>query len=150
MHFVHRTAPTPSHGGAECLYNGSHAGYECGCDECDHLQTCTEQDGRQVLHEADTIELPTEEQHRDFWQHEHELTTWMQSLTPEQIDKLCNAGYYNNAIKGYLLAAAKESGLNAEQQQELLNNLRYCLDTLTKAEADQLYTTYCVQYKDNI
>lgn len=111
---------TPAHGGAEC-----------------------DQDGRQVLHDAaDAIELPTEEERRAFWQHEHELTAWMQSLTPEQIDKLCNAGYYNDAMRGYLIAAAKEAGMDHDQQQALLNALRYCLDTLTKAEAEQLYMNF--------
>lgn len=31
---------TPGNGGKDCLYNGEHAGYECACDECDHLQAC--------------------------------------------------------------------------------------------------------------
>lgn len=92
--------------------------------------------------EPDAIELPTEEERRAFWQHEHELTAWMQSLTPEQIDKLCNAGYYNDAMRGYLIAAAKEAGMDHDQQQALLNALRYCLDTLTKSDAEQVYIKF--------
>ena len=92
--------------------------------------------------EPDGIVLPSADEMRDFWQHENELTAWMRSITPEQIDKLCNAGHYNNAIKGYLLAAAKEAGMDHDQQQALLNALRYCLDTLTKADAEQVYMNF--------
>lgn len=31
---------TPGKGGADCLYNGLHEGYECACDECDFYLEC--------------------------------------------------------------------------------------------------------------
>ena len=31
---------TPGTGGADCLYNGLHEGYECACDECDFYLEC--------------------------------------------------------------------------------------------------------------
>lgn len=68
-----------------------------------------------------------------------DLLHWAQSLTQEQVDYLCNGGWYNNTMKGYLIAAAQEAGLSKQQIRDLLNGLRMALSEKDKSDAEKLY-----------
>ena len=85
------------------------------------------------------IVLPDKEESQRFWQEQHILLKWAQSLTQKQIDFLCNGGWYNETIKGYALAAAKEADFSDAQIKELLQCLHYVLDTKDKEDADRIY-----------
>ena len=87
---------------------------------------------------ANVIILPTEEETREFWRKQHELDQWAHSLTDEQIDSLCNRGTYNDAIRGYLIAAARNAGLSEEQTRGLVRGLYRALDDNTKADAERI------------
>ena len=88
------------------------------------------------------IGTETEEERKAYWQHQNELLRWAQSLDQEHIDFLCDGGWYNNTIKGYLIAAAREADFSDEQTRELLQGLRYALDTKDKQDADRLYQDF--------
>ncbi len=64
------------------------------------------------------------------------------SLTEEQINFICDAGYYNDAIKGYVLRAATEANFTKEQIRALLSGLVTAFDYMNKEEADKYYTDF--------
>ena len=72
-------------------------------------------------------------------QKELELYRWAQSLTKEQIAYLCDGGWYNNTIKGYLIAAADNAGLDDEQTDKLMDGLRDALSAMPMRKAEQIY-----------
>ena len=57
------------------------------------------------------VDFPKEERERIIKEHKEKMK-WAQSLTKEEINFLCDAGFYNDAIKGYLITAAKNAGLD--------------------------------------
>ena len=73
---------------------------------------------------------------------EKELLKWAQSLSKEQICYLLDGGWYNNAIKGYLIAAAQNADIGKDQIYELLDDLNAAFSDYTKDEAEQLYINY--------
>lgn len=85
------------------------------------------------------IEDFTEEERKAFWEHEKALLKWAQSLSQEQIDYLCNGGWYNNTMKGYLIAAAQNADLDREQTDKLLQGLGWAFSDIGKADADKIY-----------
>lgn len=90
------------------------------------------------MNELDGNILPTEEEceacHNEFEQ----LMKWANSLTGKQIDFLCDGGWYNNAIRGYLIAAARIAGLTDEQISELVDCLRIAFDENNKSNAERI------------
>lgn len=84
------------------------------------------------------IELPTDEEIKGLFAKEKELFEWAQSLTQEQIDYLCNGGWYNNTIRGYLIAAARNADFTDEEIKNLLGGLRFALSEKNKNEAEQV------------
>lgn len=91
------------------------------------------------MDEQEYIELPSEEETRELWKKQDELLKWAQSLTKEQIDFLCDGGWYNGTIKGYLIAAAREADFTDKQVNELLGGLRWAFSKKNKADADKIY-----------
>lgn len=70
------------------------------------------------------------------------LLTWAQSLTREQIDFLCDGGWYNYTMKGYLIAAAKEADFTDEQIDTLLQGMRIALSEKNKSDVDTIYQNW--------
>ena len=64
------------------------------------------------------------------------------SLTKEEINFLCDAGFYNDAIKGYLITAAKNAGLDREQIKKLLDGLYWAFDEKDKVDAEEIYKNF--------
>lgn len=87
----------------------------------------------------DYIELPSDDEIKASAQKNKELTDWAQSLTQEQINFLCDSGFYNIAIKGYLIAAAENAEISHEKLIDLQNGLSFALDTYNKKNAEELY-----------
>ena len=71
-----------------------------------------------------------------------DLMNWAASLDKDQINYLCDGGWYNNTIKGYLIAAAQEADFSDEQIDELLNGMRMALSKNNKEAAEELYLKY--------
>ena len=68
-----------------------------------------------------------------------ELTKWAQTLTQEQINFLLDGGWYNKAIKGYLIAAAQNADFTDDQVIDLQNGLSNALETYNKKNAEDIY-----------
>lgn len=84
------------------------------------------------------ITLPSDEEREQVRREHNELIRWSMSLSTKQIDFLCDSGYYNNTIRGYLIAAAHNAGFTKEQTKELLTGLNWALSENNKAEAEQV------------
>lgn len=90
------------------------------------------------LEDDEEIILPTPEQ-KEAWRKESaEKIEWANSLTEEQIDFLCDGGWYNNAIRGYVIAAAREADFSNEQINELVNGLRFAFSEKNKRDAEKI------------
>lgn len=145
---------TPERDSEELSYiNPDYASQECElCSECIHYPECKEEGTVVMQHDSlcmyDTCSSSeccpyflTSEQ---IAGEEAELYNWANSLTQSQIDYLCNGGWYNDTIKGYLISAAQEVGFTNEQILELLNGLRFAFSLKDKAYADRLYHDFLV------
>lgn len=69
-----------------------------------------------------------------------ELVKWGHSLSKRQIDFLCDGGWYNNAIHGYLIKAAEFADMNDDQINALLEGLDAALDSFDKQDAEKIYS----------
>lgn len=109
------------------------------CEECEEKRL--EEYAADAV-EPDAIILPTPEEIAEDNRKYNELLTWAQSLTDDQRAALCDFGYYNNAMKGYAIRAAKEMELTEDQTRELLRCFSYALDMMDKEEAEKLYIDF--------
>lgn len=84
------------------------------------------------------ITLPTDKEVKEMFAKQKELYRWARSLTQDQIDYLCNGGWYNDAIRGYLIAAARNADFTDEQIKNLLGGLRFALSEKNKNDAEKV------------
>ena len=92
--------------------------------------------------DTEYIVLPSEKEIKADWEEYHKLLDWAHTLSQDQMAFLCNAGWYNDTIRGYLIAAAREAEFTDKQIQQLLNGLRWALSEKTKADADEVYRRF--------
>lgn len=60
---------------------------------------------------------------------------------PEEIRyKLCDMGYYNDAMKGYLIAGMRKMGFTDSEIRKAVLGMRAALDEKTAEEAERVYT----------
>lgn len=76
-----------------------------------------------------------------------ELMSWASSLPKENINFLCDGGWYNNTIKGYLIASARNANFNEKQIKELLIGLKLAFSDYSKSEAEQIYFNYILSWR---
>lgn len=103
------------------------------------------------------IPLPTEEERAEWARQaeEHQkLYEWAWSLDKKQINILCDMGYYNDTMKGYLIAACKiardlepdndknKVNLTDGQIHTLLLGLKWALDEKSKEDAEKFYRKF--------
>ena len=91
------------------------------------------------IEERDITQVPSDEEVRTAAEKQHKLIQWAQSLTQEQINFLLDGGWYNKAIRGYLIVAAENADLSNEQLNALQNGLSIALDDYNKAAAENKY-----------
>lgn len=72
----------------------------------------------------------------------NKLLQWALSLEKEKIDFLMDSGFYNNAVKGYLIEAARNAQFDDEQIRSLKNGLRLAFDNIGKKEAEEIYRNF--------
>ena len=89
-------------------------------------------------------QMPTAETLKDARENRNynNLRKWAESLTEPEINALSDFGYYNNAMKGYAIRAAKEMELTEDQTRELLRCFSYAFDMMDKEEAEKLYIDF--------
>lgn len=96
-----------------------------------------------------------EEQESRRQAEEHQrLYEWAWTLDKAHINILCDMGYYNDTMKGYLIAACKiarelepdddrnKVNLTDGQIRTLLQGMRWALDEKDKNDADELYRKF--------
>ena len=91
------------------------------------------------IEQGDITQVPSDKKIRAAAEKQHELIQWAQSLTQEQINFLLDGGWYNRAIRGYLIAAAENADLSNEQLNALQNGLSIALDDYNKAAAENKF-----------
>lgn len=72
----------------------------------------------------------------------NEMLNWTRSLSEEQVHAVMDMGYLNSSLKGYMISAARNAGLDREQTQELLNGLRLALSEQNAADAEKVYIDF--------
>lgn len=71
-----------------------------------------------------------------------EMTADMKKLTAmtdEQRLLLCDLGYYNEIIQGYMIAAMEQGKFDREDVKRAIHCLHDCFDDLSAAEARKIY-----------
>ena len=86
--------------------------------------------------------LPSNEEIKAAAEKQIKLTKWAQSVSQEQLQFLLDGGWYNSAIKGYLLLAAEEASFTNEQKNALLGGIMKALSNYNKADAENEYLTH--------
>ena len=69
-----------------------------------------------------------------------ELTSVALSIPEEVRYKLCDMGYYNDAMKGYLIAGMRRMGFTESEIRRVVRGMRSAHDELTAEEAERVYT----------
>lgn len=59
------------------------------------------------------------------------------ALTNEERLHICDMGFYNDVIRGYLIRAMKEADFQEEEIERALSGLKWALDSMTAAEAEK-------------
>ena len=70
----------------------------------------------------------------------HELMSAAASIPKEVRYKLCDMGYYNDAMKGYLIAGMRSAGFTDSEISRAVRGMRSAHDELTAEEAERVYT----------
>lgn len=64
------------------------------------------------------------------------------NLTNEERLHICDMGFYNTVISGYLIKAMENSSFGKADIARCLEGLRWAFDQITAAEADQKYQNF--------
>lgn len=84
------------------------------------------------------IEMPSEEDIQAAIKKESSMQRKAQSLTEEERFFLCDAGYYNDTIRGYLILAMQEAEFTEADIQKALSGLHWVMDSTSAQEAAQV------------
>lgn len=71
---------------------------------------------------------------------ERELMSEAASVPKDVRTKLCDMGYYNDAMKGYLIAGMRNAGFSESEIRKAVLGMRAAHDELTAEEAERVYT----------
>lgn len=66
----------------------------------------------------------------------------MMILTEERCHALCDIGYFNTAIYGYMVEALKIAGFSREDIRKAIGGMRTALDEMTAAEAEEAFRKF--------
>ena len=78
-----------------------------------------------------------EENVKAIFEKESMLNQKAYALTEEERLHICDMGFYNNVIRGYLIRAMKEADFQEEEIERALSGLEWALDNMTAAEAEK-------------
>lgn len=66
----------------------------------------------------------------------------MMFLTEAQCHALCDMGYFNTTIYGYMVEALEIAGFSREDIRKAIGGMRTALDEMTAAEAEEAFRTF--------
>ena len=64
------------------------------------------------------------------------------ALTDEERMFICDMGFYNSVIKGYLIEAMSQAELSRDEIIRAIGGLKWALDDMTAAEAVKVYQKF--------
>lgn len=76
----------------------------------------------------------------DWVTRERELMSQAMAVPKEVRVKLCDMGYYNDAMKGYLIEGMRRMGFSESDIRRAVLGMRVAHDALTAEEAEKVYT----------
>lgn len=76
---------------------------------------------------------------RDWVKRERELMSQAAGVPKEVRYKLCDMGYYNDAMKGYMIAGMRRMGFSESEIRKAVLGMRSAQDELTAEEAERVY-----------
>ena len=91
------------------------------------------------MNNTDELLTITDSERKAIVQNGIELIKWAHTLSKEQIAYLFNGGWYNDTIKGYLIASARNAELDEETIDRLLYGLNTAFSEYDKATAEKIY-----------
>ena len=77
---------------------------------------------------------------REWVEKERELLSQALEVPREVRYKLCDMGYYNDAMKGYLIVGMRKMGFTDAEIRKAVLGMRSAIDEKTAAEAERVYT----------
>ena len=77
---------------------------------------------------------------REWVKREQELLSQAAGVPREVRYKLCDMGYYNDAMKGYMIAGMRRMGFPETEIRKAVLGMRSAHDELTAEEAEKVYT----------
>ena len=89
---------------------------------------------------------PTPEQEEEWRKEKAKNMKWANSLTEEQLDFLCDGGWYKDTIQGYVIAAAKKADFSEEQIKELVNGLRFAFSEKNRRDVKKITEDFFMNY----
>lgn len=79
-------------------------------------------------------------EYKDWVQREMSLLSQATGVPKEVRYKLCDMGYYNDAMKGYMIAGMRRMGFTESDIRKAVLGMRSAHDELTAEEAEKVYT----------
>lgn len=92
--------------------------------------------------EVEAIVVPSREEMQAFIAHQREMEKKIFALSDEERNKICNMGFYNDTIRGYMIYAMKESGFSREDIEKALNGMWRAFDDIDAKEAARVYIEF--------
>ena len=84
----------------------------------------------------------TNDEIKDIVAEEQQRAAMIDSLTPAARMAIMDMGYYNDALRGYLIEAMKVAGFSRKEIDKALSGLHTVLDDTSAAEATQVYQKF--------
>lgn len=84
------------------------------------------------------IEIPSEKEMSEAAAKELSLMKKARALSDEERMGICDLGYYNDTIKGYLIAALQVAEFSDEDIRRALDGMRWALSEKNAADAAAL------------
>lgn len=92
--------------------------------------------------EVEGIILPSREEMQAFYAHQREMENKIYALTEEEINKICNMGFYNNTIMGYMIYAMKVKGFSREDIDRAICGMWRAFDDINAKQAAEVYIEF--------
>ncbi len=83
-----------------------------------------------------------QEEHEAALDKEMKMWAMAMNMTPEERFSICDQGYYNDTIKGYLIAAMQAAEFGRDEVKRALDGMKWALSETNAEEAAELYRKY--------
>ena len=88
------------------------------------------------------IEQPTPEEIKAAQEQVEAMMAKAQALTAEERFYICDLGYFNDSIKGYLIEAMQNAKFERADIQKALDGMRWALSENSAEDAAEIYREF--------